>query len=237
MRGRGRRPGGVLPRGRCARWPRVAERLRGAEPAGPAARHRPARPGGAPRLRARRAAGGRRRGLLRSLHRRGRDPRAAQRGAGGRGGRPRARARPRPDDLRAYDRARHAATRDKFRLNRLLQRDRGLAGARERGRPPPGAAAPTSPTTWWGSPATSCRRGRRSGRGFSTSSILSGLTEAQRTQRTQTSDAIARGCSRGRSTPSERVDGIRRRRRSTAQGDRQTWRVASPTTTVAAYPR
>ena len=96
----------------------------GARLVAPPAGHRPPRPRVPRRRRPGGRAGRRRRRLLRPVHRRGRDARAAHRRAR-RGGPRRARsagARPRPCPASsAYERARHAATRDKFRFNRLLQ--------------------------------------------------------------------------------------------------------------------
>ena len=157
-----RRPRGVLPRDASRRAGPAAERLAGRD----ASWRRRARSARWPWWRARlgpgRAAGRRRRRLLRSVHRRGRDARAAQRGAGGGDGGPRRCASGRTDDLRAYDRARHAATRDKFRLNRLLQRVVAWPALRQRGGAAAGAPRPTSRTSWSASRATSCPRGRRS---------------------------------------------------------------------------
>ena len=130
-----------------------------------AARHRPAGPGGARVSAPARRAGRRRRRLLRSVHRRRRDARPAQRGDAGGGGGPRAAhgraGRPR----RIRPRSRDEATRDKFRLNRLLQRvvawpALANAVARRLAAPPrPGRPARRA------SPATSCPRARRSARG------------------------------------------------------------------------
>ena len=66
---------------------------------------------------------GRRRRVLRPLHRRRRDPGPAQRRAGrrGPGPGPRQPAGPARSASVEYERARDAATRDKFRFNRLLQ--------------------------------------------------------------------------------------------------------------------
>ena len=105
----------------AARWPALHERLAGATLLAPPRAIGPlalvARKACGPGRAARR----RRRRLLRSVHGRGRDARAPQRGArGGDGARAHSRSG-RTDDLDAYDRARDRATRDKFRLNRLLQ--------------------------------------------------------------------------------------------------------------------
>ena len=74
-----------------------------------------------------------------------------------------------PTTSATYDRLRDAATRDKFRLNRLLQRVVAWPGAEQRRGRGAWRAARTSPTSSWASPATSSPPGRPWGSASSTS--------------------------------------------------------------------